>query len=81
MLSISIWCNNMVAGDEYEYKVYEKTVSGGTASLLVQASVIGVQDKVLVIDVPGIQQNGWEATLKRLAGSDHAFTWSVNAVT
>lgn len=71
---------NMVAGDEYELAVQEKAVSGGTQRRTVLANLIGAQGG-LWISPSMILGVGWDFTMKRLAGSDRAVSWSIRGVT
>lgn len=72
--SISFGLENMVAGDQYEFKVYEKTSSGGSMYPLGVWTATGVQGKPLTL--PPIWLGiGYDITAKRLAGSDRTITW------
>lgn len=70
---------NMVAGDQYEVKVYEK-VNGGTARVVERATVTGAQTEPY-ITASLIVGDGWDVTVKRLAGSDRTIAWSLRKVT
>lgn len=79
--SLFIDVANMVAGDQYEVKVYEKAAAGGTARATLLGVMTGAQPNPLNV-VWGQLGIGWDFTLKRLAGAgaDRAFSWSVRKV-
>lgn len=70
----------MAAGDEFEVAVLEKVVSGGTQRRIILGSLIGVQDSPFVTPT-FLLMHGWEFSLKKIAGTDRAFTWSIRGVT
>jgi hypothetical protein len=67
---------NMALGDQYEIKVKEKVTSGGTQRTIYETILTGtmtdnwVSPALLLI-------NGWDVTMKRLAGTDRAISWSI----
>jgi hypothetical protein len=65
---------NMVAGDRYEFTVYE-TVNA-TRKALARVEVDGARDKHVVFP-SFIMMDGWDVSGKRLAGSDRVIKWSV----
>lgn len=79
---ISVWIdvNNMVAGDEFELAIQEKAVSGGTQRRLVIAYLVGVQADPLFVTAGFHVGVGWDVTLKRIAGADRAFSWSIRSI-
>jgi hypothetical protein len=70
----------MAAGDEYEVALQEKVISGGTQRRSVLANLIGAQSEPF-ISPTFLLGEGWDFTLKKIAGSDRAFSWSIRAVT
>lgn len=71
---------NMAGTDEYELKVYEKVYGAGTARVIFNAILANPQNYPLV--TPSIiVMHGWDVTLKKNAGTDRAFDWSIRAVT
>ena len=69
---------NMVAGDQYEVKVYDKVYGAGSQRVLYHAVLDGPQAGPLV--TPGlIVMHEWDITVKRLAGSDRSISWSIRA--
>lgn len=79
---ISIWleCNNMIAGDEYEIALQEKSISGGTQRRIVIGDIIGLQADLIWISGPFHVGVGWDVTVKKIAGTDRAFSWSIRSV-
>jgi hypothetical protein len=71
---------NMVAGDQYEIKVYEKVTSGGTQRLIETWIVTGAQSKPAFLIPSVILLHGWDVTMKRLAGADRTIGWSIRQV-
>ena len=72
--------NAMAAGDQYEIKFYEKTISGGTQRLVEVWTVTGAQAKPLFTIPSLIVMWGWEVTMKKLVGTDRSIVWSLRAV-
>lgn len=70
---------NMVAGDSYEVKVYEK-IDGTNARVVWYIVLEGAQPRPVVTPSLGVG-NGWEVTVKRLAGSDRSVLWTLFQVT
>ena len=70
---------NMVKGDEYRWRVYEKARSGGTVRLLLSGTLSDVQSELIIIPnlVLGI---GWDITLQRISATSRAFDWSVRRI-
>ena len=78
---ISIWIevNAMAAGDEYELALQEKAVSGGTQRRIVIGNLIGAQADPIFITGSYHVGVGWDVTLKKIAGTDRAFSWSIRS--
>lgn len=75
--------NAMVAGDQYEVKVYEKVQSGGSQFVVYHAYVTGLDggmDGGVLVLPSLVLVNGWDVTVKRLAGSDRTIGWSIRKV-
>lgn len=71
---------NMAAGDEYEVRVYEKVVGAGSQKLAYPVFTLGgVQPFAFKLPL-GVLMHGWEVSLKRTAGADRAFSWSIRQV-
>lgn len=77
----SLWVDtaNMAAGDEFEFALYEKAISGGTARRIVLASLVGAQADALFITGPFHLGVGWDFGIKKIAGTDRAFSASVRS--
>lgn len=79
---VQIWIDlaNMVAGDEYRFRLYEKVTSGGTQRLVDQRYYSGPQSCPAIV-IPGlILLNGWDATLLQVTGSARTIGWSIRRV-
>ena len=68
-------CNAMAAGDQYRVRGYEK-VNGGTARVWFEATLTGAQPQ-LFASSSIIAGEGWEFSVKKLAGTDRAIAWSL----
>lgn len=81
--SYSLWLDttNMAAGDIYELRIYEKVTSTAAAAKL-KGQVITLADAQAGAYecYLGVLMNGWDVTLKRTAGSDRNFSWSIRQV-
>lgn len=71
----------MGKADEFEIRFYEKVEgTGGSARLCQSWRLLGVQVSNFV-SPPFIVLNGWDFTIKKIAGTDRAFDCSVRSVT
>ena len=73
----SIDASAMAAGDVYELNVYEK-VRGSDSKLKFMPTITlnGAQTTAVVIPA-FIMLYGWDVTLKKIAGTDRNFVWSL----
>lgn len=71
---------NMVAGDQYELKLYEKCNTASTQRLVETWILTGAQARPMFVGPALILSQGWDFTAKRLAGSDRVIGWSVRTV-
>jgi|SRR3990172_290918 len=79
IFSAIIGFQNMIAGDQYEIKLYE---SDGTAQGLIGTWVITGAQSMPKFSLPShILGAGWDLTVKRLTGSDRTISWSLRKVT
>jgi hypothetical protein len=69
---------NMVAGDGYRVRVYEK-INAGTKRTIYDTTLTGVQPGPLVLPTL-ILGDGWDVTVLRTAGSDRTVLWSLRTV-
>jgi hypothetical protein len=81
VVSVAIDVANMAAGDEFEIAFYEKAIAGGTARRVVLANLVGAQAEGLWYLAAWQVGVGWDFSIKKIAGTDRAFSWSVRAVT
>ncbi len=70
----------MLAGDQYELYMYEKAISGGTQRTHSLGILYGVQSWPLAVLGSFFLGVGWDFGIKKLAGTDRAFSWSVRRV-
>lgn len=74
-----IYAVAMVAGDEFQIKVYEKVLAGGTQRVLFDVNIVGPQSGPVV--VPSLLLlHGWDITVKKISGTDRTVEWSIRAV-
>lgn len=71
--------NAMAAADQFEIKIYEKAYSSGTQRLVYTSTVTGAQP-TLWVSPPLVLLNGWDVTVKKLAGTDRAIPYSIRQV-
>lgn len=67
----------LAAGDEFELKVYEKILTGGTQRLLYSQQFIGAQGFPHSPSPALMLKWGWEMTMKKIAGTDRTIAWSI----
>lgn len=70
----------IAAGDVFEFRCYEKALSGGTQRLCYSARVAGAQSAPIWASPCLVLINGWDMTLKKIAGTDRAMDWSIRKV-
>ncbi len=70
----------MAAGDQYEVYQYEKAISGGTQRTNSLGVLTGAQAWPLLVLGSFFLGVGWDFGIKKLAGTDRAFSWSVRRV-
>jgi len=67
----------LAIGDTYQFRVYEKVVSGGTQRLVYEAIFTHAQAEPMYVSVPLVLLHGWDMTLKKLVGTDRSISWSI----
>jgi hypothetical protein len=72
---------NMIAGDSYQIRLYEKYAGAGTQRLVDEWVLNGLQSKPMLVIPSVILGEGWDVTVKRLSGSDRTIYWSLRKVT
>jgi hypothetical protein len=70
---------NMTKTEEYEIRIREKVHNGGTQRTVFRATIKGVQSEVFVTPTL-LLGNGWDMTIKKLAGTDRAFDARISQV-
>jgi hypothetical protein len=71
----------IVAGDEYEFALLEKAISGGTQRRTVIHRQLGAPADPLLVFPPVLLLWGWDFTAKKISGTDRSLISSVRAVT
>jgi hypothetical protein len=70
---------NMAKGDEFRVRLYEKVLSGGTQRVCAEWSLLGTQSEGFLTPT-FILMNGFDFGIKKIAGTDRAFSASVRKV-
>lgn len=70
---------NMAKGDEYQFAIYEKAISGGTSRQIFFQTFLGDHASLFVTPTL-ILMHGWDMTMKKLAGTDRTFDMSIRKV-
>lgn len=76
-----VWIDaaTMTVTEEYEISIKEKATSGGTQRLVYHGHIAGVQTSNWV-SPSLILLHGWDVTMKKIAGTDRSFSWSIRQV-
>lgn len=64
-------------GDVFEWRLYEKIVSGGTQRLVTSARFANAQGAAHWASPVLILIHGWDMTLLKVSGTDRSITWSI----
>lgn len=72
--------NALAAGDVFEFKAYEKTLSSSTQRLVYSARFSGAQGLPNWVSPSLVLIHGWDMTLKKISGTDRAIDWSIRKV-
>ena len=72
--------NALIAGDNFQLKLYEKVATADTQRLMETWSFVGAQSKPNFSSPSFILMHGWDFTLIRIAGTDRTITWSIRKV-
>lgn len=71
---------NMVAGDQYRIRIYERVDGGtGTQQVVYESQISGVQSQLVTLPVIVVGDN-WEVSLKRISASSRTINWSLRQV-
>lgn len=76
-------CVNLAGGatpDTIEIQVLEKVLSSGTARLVFEAMLTGVQDEPIWCSPTLILMHGWTFQIKQTTGTARTFDWSIRKV-
>lgn len=67
------------AGDRFQFRIYEKVLSGGTqrVAMLVTFEHAQGTDGAIWVSPCLPLLNGWDMTLKKAAGTDRNIDWSI----
>lgn len=71
----------MAAGDQYQIRLYEKYAAAGTQRLAEEWILTGAQSKPMFVLPTQVVGEGWDVTVKKLAGTDRTIYWSLRKVT
>ena len=72
--------NALAAGDEYEFRLYEKVQSAGIQRLVDSKRFIGAQNPPAYATPCLILLHGWDMTWKKIAGTDRSIEGSIRKV-
>lgn len=70
-----IFAHNMVAADEVEIKVYTRDENGTPTMRVYRTKKLKDAQSDPTIFIPFLPTKQYKVTIKRLAGTDRAFTW------
>lgn len=70
----------MAAGNQYRFRLYEKTDSAGTQRLVEEWIFTGAQSKPMFVSPTFVLGEGWDFTGLKLAGTDRSIPWSIRKV-
>jgi hypothetical protein len=67
--------------DVFEFRVYEKVLTGSTQGLVYSARFAGPQGAPNWSSPSLVLMNGWDMTLKKITGTNESIDWSIRYVT
>lgn len=71
---------NMVSGDQYRLKLYERPYASASQSSIDEWYFSGPQSEPMAVTPAFILGEGWDITVIRTAGSDRTIFWSIRKV-
>jgi hypothetical protein len=71
----------LLAGDVFEFKIYEKARAADTQRIAYSARFAGVQGAPIWFSPALILGAGWDMTLDKISGTDRTITWSIRGAT
>jgi hypothetical protein len=80
-MSLTLDVSAVVAGDKFEVKLYDKCRSADTQRQSSKWIIQDAQSEPVWMTPPLMIGEGWDFTIKRLAGTDRVITSSVRAYT
>lgn len=80
IVQLVLGLQNLVSGDVFKLKIYEKVRAASTQYAAHQLTITGAQATPVMIVASPYLANGWDFTLIRMAGSDRVIEWSVRQV-
>jgi hypothetical protein len=72
--------STLAAGDQFQFRVYEKVNSGGTQRIVYEAILTGAQAQPIFVTPSLILLHGWDMTWDKLAGTDRSIVGSIRSV-
>ena len=72
--------NALADGDAYEFRVYEKVLSGSTQRVVSITTIANAQLEPVFVTPSLCLIHGWDMTLLSVAGTARAIDWSIRAV-
>lgn len=72
--------HNLAAADVFEFRCYEKVLSGSTQRLAFSTRFADAQGAPVWVSPSLILMHGWDMTLKKIAGTDREINWSIRRV-
>jgi hypothetical protein len=69
----------MLAGDQFEIKLYDKARSADTQRLVDHWVLTGAQAYPLFVTPPFMLGEGWDFTIKKITGTDRTITSEIRA--
>lgn len=72
--------SDMIAGDQFWIRIYEKARSGDTKRVVYQAILTGAQSDPIWVSPSLILMHGWDVTWDTLAGTSITVNWSIRQV-
>lgn len=80
-MSLFLDVNALVAGDQFVVTLYDKARSADTQRKVATWYLTGAQAEPIFVTPPMMIGEGWDFTLKKLAGTDRTITSEVRAYT
>ena len=77
---VQLWVliDAMAAGDEFLIQLYEKVKAAGTQVVIDSWRLVYPVDRLVQSGL--ILHNGWDITIKKIAGTDRTVEWSLRKV-